>query len=295
MSKLIFTFWGGTKPGIYEQLSFASFDLLNSNFVLYTYENLELDSEFQIRDASDVVPKDVYEGWQGNLAEFADHFRFSALRKLPAGSMWADADCICVSESFEPKEYEFSWQGPANNSLINTAIVSLPPNHPLISELILEIPRLIGKQWGSTGPVLFTEKLQKYGVASEAQSHTRHYAIRQDQIDLLFDPLKLNKAQQAINNSVTFHFWNEMLNIYGIDKRFLPPKGSLMGLCFERYLPNVTGPRFGSKWLWKFRGVMLARKLLRFLRKLFPNFFSGKKLSTNLNNLQRKVMNKDFL
>ena len=70
-----------------------------------------------------------------SIATFADMFRYRMMRET--GCCWVDTDMLCLSKpAFENDGFVFCRQADAvGTSLVNNAVLRLPPTHPALAEL----------------------------------------------------------------------------------------------------------------------------------------------------------------
>ena len=101
-----------------------------------------------------------------SLAHFADMFRYRMMRET--GCCWVDTDMLCLSKpAFENDGFVFCRQADAvGTSLVNNAVLRLPPTSPALTELIAAADAAIDvdQRWGAIGPFLLTPVLDKHDL-----------------------------------------------------------------------------------------------------------------------------------
>ena len=101
-----------------------------------------------------------------SLATFADFFRYRMIQET--GCCWVDTDIICLRKpDFAGDPIVFGRQSEAyGRSLINNAVLKLPPAHPLLEELIRRAESAVDtdQPWGAIGLFLLSDLAEEYGV-----------------------------------------------------------------------------------------------------------------------------------
>jgi len=95
MKETVHGLWIG-KLGDIQQLSIRSFLKIGHPYHLWVYDlPKNIPKGTIIRDANEIFPKNmVFKHWSGNLATFADMFRYKLLYKY--GGWWVDLDLVCL-------------------------------------------------------------------------------------------------------------------------------------------------------------------------------------------------------
>lgn len=143
----------------------------------------------------------------GSLAVFADWFRYRLLAER--GGLWVDTDVVCLRPFDHAGPEIFGWQ---DQSMINNAVLGLPPNHALARWMVAccERPnsflpydsfrmrrrkltrRLLGRgraasRWGETGPSGLTAAATHLHCASHALPFWHFYPIPYQNWHTVFD------------------------------------------------------------------------------------------------------------
>ena len=174
------SFWHGPlNPFAYACL--ASFPLVGASLRLFSYDpQLELPPGVRLDDARAICPDEsltrrFIANGKPSIATFADMFRYRMIQQT--GCCWVDTDVLCLSRpAFENDRFVFCRQADAvGTSLVNNAVLKLPPDHPALTELLAtaEASIDIDQKWGAIGPFLLTPVLAKYDLTQHALEFAR--------------------------------------------------------------------------------------------------------------------------
>jgi hypothetical protein len=193
-----------------------------------------------------------------SIATFADMFRYRMMRET--GCCWVDTDMLCLSKpAFENDGFVFCRQADAvGTSLVNNAVLRLPPTSPALSELVAvaEAAIDVDQRWGAIGPFLLTPVLAKYNLTQYALDSHVCYPIEPEQFWKLFLPSYREWVANAARGASFVHLWSEAIAWSGYDFWTCPPLGS--------YLHEAFG-RVGA--LERFRRVATEDEVLRLMAK----------------------------
>lgn len=235
------TFWRGPlNPIAYSCL--ASFPAVGTKLVVYSYDHrLDLPAGVEQEDARRICPDpsllDRYRvGGKPSVAMFADMFRYLLVRDT--GCCWVDADLVCLRRpDFSGEAIVYGRQAEARGkALINNAVLRLPADHPLLSDLIRHAEAAVDtdQSWGAIGPFLLTGLAEKHGVDHLARDEAEFYPIDADNF---WRPLlpAFSRAVAAATRQATFlHLWSAMFERSHYDLWACPPEGSFLHAAFER-------------------------------------------------------------
>ena len=169
------SFWHGTlNPFAYGCL--ASFPAAGASLRVFSYDSrLDLPPGVRLEDAGAIcadksLTRRFIANGKPSIATFADMFRYRMIRDK--GYCWVDADILCLTKpAFDGDGMIFCRQADAvGTSLINNAVLRLPPSHPAIAELAAtgEAAVDVDQRWGALGPFLLTPVLARYGLYDRA-------------------------------------------------------------------------------------------------------------------------------
>ena len=169
------SFWHGTlNPFAYACL--ASFPEAGASLRVFSYDpRLDLPPGVRLEDARAICPdqsltRRFIANGKPSIATFADMFRYRMIRDT--GYCWVDTDLLCLRKpAFGNDDFIFCRQADAvGTSLINNAVLRLPPSHPALAELLATAEAAIDvdQRWGAIGPFLLTPVLTKYGLYGRA-------------------------------------------------------------------------------------------------------------------------------
>jgi hypothetical protein len=235
------TFWHGRlNPFAYACLS--SFARAGASLRVFTYDpQLELPPGVRHADARTICPDESLTGrfianGKPSLATFADMFRYRMMRQT--GCCWVDTDMLCLSKpAFETDGFVFCRQADAvGTSLVNNAVLRLPPTSPALAELIAAGDAAIDvdQRWGAIGPFLLTPVLFKYNLTQHALDSHVCYPVEPEQFWKLFLPSYRDWVVNAAREASFVHLWSEAIAWTGYDFWACPPPGSYLHEAFER-------------------------------------------------------------
>jgi hypothetical protein len=257
------SFWyGPLNPFAYACL--ASFPQARVSLRLFTYDqNVELPPGVVRADARTICPDEslvsrfIADG-KPSIATFADMFRYRMMRQT--GCCWIDTDMLCLSKpAFESDGFVFCRQADAvGTSLVNNAVLQLPPSHPALAELerVAEAAIDVDQKWGAIGPFLLTPILAKYNLTRHALDSHVCYPIEPEQFWKLFLHSEREWVADAVRGASFVHLWSEAIAWTGYDLWTCPPAGSYLHEAFEH---------LGA--LDRFRRVVSEDEVLRLMAK----------------------------
>jgi hypothetical protein len=257
------SFWHGTlNPFAYACL--ASFPAAGASLRVFSYDRrLDIPPGVRLEDARAICPDEsltrrFIANGKPSIATFADMFRYRMIRDR--GYCWVDTDILCLTKpAFGGDGAVFCRQADAvGTSLVNNAVLRLPPSHPAIVELVAAAEAAIDvdQRWGAIGPFLLTPILMKYGLYDHALDSHLCYPIEPEQFWKLFLPRYRDWSREAARGATFVHLWSEAIVWTGYDFWACPPAGSYLHEAFERVgaLPH-------------FRRVAPADEVLRLMAK----------------------------
>lgn len=235
------TFWQGPLNALaYGCL--ASFAYFGVGLRLYSYDDgIDAPPGVEVADARQICPdrsllRRYRVAGKPSLATFADMFRYKLIRQT--GCCWVDADIVCLREpDFSRDAVVFGRQPDFNGpGLINNAVLKLPPDHPLLAELIEHADAVVDtdQSWGAIGPFLLTELAAKHGIADRARDFTQFYPVEPDHFwKPLSPPWRADVAAET-QDATFLHLWGELFERAAYDKSAAPPAGSFLHDAFQR-------------------------------------------------------------
>jgi hypothetical protein len=231
------SFWHGGQLSPYEQFCLKSFVDCDHHFDLYTFDlNLAVPTGIQVRDASEVMHRDEVFTYQqgfgkGSPSAFSNLFRYKLLAEK--GGWWVDTDVVCLTKDIPNFREFFARQGPY---LVCTAIMYFEPHNPIMQQCLDEaIKSGRAVTWGQTGPNLFTRILKGRNCFDRALAPSTCYPIHWSQAGSLLLPDAMPALAPLIKSASFLHIWNQMLVSQGIQKTYLPPRGSLLRMLVDRH------------------------------------------------------------
>ncbi len=230
-------FWFGSALSKIEQLCIRSFQDHGHRFVLFRYGELSgIPQGTEVRDANELIPKPEVRPFvqRGNLASFADWFRWELLRR--EGGYWVDLDIICLAPFDFEEEVVFGYQ---HDDTPNQAVVRFPSNHPAVRDIVdrCENPnrfraedsprrrvkklarRVLGNSrawldWAEGGgPIGFKTVVVNHGLMRFCKPYTVFYPVHNVHFRTLFDDT-FARDEHFFADTRAVHLWNEVARRY---------------------------------------------------------------------------------
>ena len=155
------SFWHGTLD-LSAYACLASFPAAGTSLRVFSYDpRLDLPPGVRLEDVGPICPdasltRRFIANGKPSIATFADMFRYRMIRDK--GYCWVDTDVLCLRKpAFGGDGVIFCRQADAvGTSLVNNAVLRLPPSHPAIAELVATAEAAIDvdQRWGAIGPFL---------------------------------------------------------------------------------------------------------------------------------------------
>ena len=257
------SFWqGALNPFAYGCL--ASFPRAGASLRVFSYDpRLELPPGVRLADARAICPDEslthrFIANGKPSIATFADMFRYRMIQET--GFCWVDTDMLCLSRpAFDHDGFIFCRQADAvGTSLVNNAVLRLPPTHPALAELVATAEAAIDvdQRWGAIGPFLLTPVLARHGLTQHALNSHVCYPIEPQQFWKLFLPGYRDWAADAARGATFVHLWSEAIVWSGYDFWSCPPAGSYLHEVFAR-----------AGVLQRFRRIAAEEEVLRLMAK----------------------------
>jgi hypothetical protein len=227
------TLWIGDSLGALERACIRSVLRQGHRLALYCYrEPAGTPEGVGLRDAAEILPEQsAFRHRSGSAGPFSDWFRYE-LQRRGLGT-WIDTDVYLLAPLDGLHPHLFGEQEPG---LINNAVLRLPADSPLLSDLLGPFEQRTTPKWlpwssylrsrarelvkgsadpsrlpwGSTGPHALTAAARKHGVSSEAMPTEVFYPVPWQQADWLLDP-SLTLDDMVTERTVAVHLWNECI------------------------------------------------------------------------------------
>lgn len=238
---LVSSLWVGGPLGYVQRLCLTSFVYYGHTVNLYVYDmNMEVPEGVNKIDASTIIPEDKIFTYHGQFAAFSDYFRYKMIQDT--GSMWVDADTLCLTKDFfEDKEFVFIRE---SDHLIAGGILKLPQKHPMTVQLNRHtektIPQLkrsqMSEKWAAVGPLLLTKLVKRFSLDEYAQPALKvnvldHWSKGAD----FWDPTKTEDILKVCEDAYCGTMFTGALRGRAFDTEQLPPSGSAMEHFAKRF------------------------------------------------------------
>ncbi len=235
------SFWHGVlNPFAYACL--ASFPQAGASLRVFSYNTgLDLPPGVRLADARSICPDETLTrrfiaNGKPSIATFADMFRYRMIQKT--GRCWVDSDMLCLRRpAFANDSFVFCRQADAvGTSLVNNAVLRLPPGSPALAELVdtAEAAIDVDQKWGALGPFLLTPVLARHGLTHHALDSHICYPVEPEQFWKLFLPGYREWAEAEARGAGFVHLWSEAIAWSGYDFWTCPPPGSYLHEAFGR-------------------------------------------------------------
>jgi hypothetical protein len=242
------TLWIGASLGPVERACLRSVLRQGHRHSLYCYDRPHgVPDGIEVRDASEILPEsEVFFHRNGSVAIFADWFRYE-LQRRNLGT-WVDTDVYLLRPLDGERPYLFGLEEP---NLINNAVLRIPPDCPLLAELLklFEARTLPGwlpwranmaaragalmsggkvdfarLPFGTTGPDALTAIAERLGLASEALPSEVFNPVAWWDAGWIRDPT-ITLDAVTTGRTVALHLWNECIKDF---KDAPAPEGSFL-------------------------------------------------------------------
>lgn len=224
--------WVGGPLTKVQEISLASFVHYGHSVKLYVYDlDLQVPAGIVKCDAREILDENKIFTHHGQLAAFADLFRYCMIKQT--GEMWVDADTLCLSEYFfEDKDLVFIRQTKSSDwERFSNGILKIPSNHIMLDRLILEAEDKIANglnEWGSLGPIPLTKLVYEYGLErfSVSDGLVNLFTVYTDAVKF-WDPNFKQDILKKSNMAYSATFFNGGLTMLGIDKNNIAPGSAI--------------------------------------------------------------------
>lgn len=253
------SFWFGEAPSPYERLAMQSFVDFGHSYVLYAYEKYDVPRGVELRDASDILPRDrvfTYKDGpgRGSVSAFSNVFRYRLLQQL--GGWWIDTDVICQSETIAEPDIFVGWE---EEGKAGSAILRFPAGHPATTALY-EAAEAAGEniRWGQVGPRLVTRVVMEHGLAGRVTSRKRGFPVPPANALDLLRPAARDAITELAGRVPLLHYWNEILRRAVVFKWMAPPAGSYFASLFQKHRVAPGAVAYASEEIERLNENFLA-------------------------------------
>lgn len=247
------TLWIGPALSRLERACLRSVMRAGHPLALYCYdEPAGIPEGVEVRDAATIVPRErIIRHSSGSVSLFSNLFRYE-LQRREAG-IWIDSDVYLLGPITDDRPFLFGYE---DDGSLNTAVLRLPPDSPLLSRLIRifdedSVPtwmppryrltawwrlRTQGRSglsqmpWGVTGPRALTALAIEEGLTHWALPSDIFYPLHYSEARRILDPA-VSLTDITTSDSVAVHLWNE--NIKDYKDKPAPPGSFLARLQAE--------------------------------------------------------------
>jgi len=242
------SFWYGKQLSPYQQLCLKSFLDHGHEFILYSYDRLDVPTGVALRDATEFFPRDRVFFYSrgpgtGSVSAFSNLFRYRLLHDK--GGWWTDADVICLSRDVPEADIVFAWQDPSR-ALVGSAILKFPREHHVVAELYKAAQEMgADVEWGQAGPDLVTQLVKQRALDHLALDASLIYPLLPGEAIHALMPVHREAVRGKASRAVFLHLWNEILRRSSVLDTVAPPHGSFLTDLFEKH-----GVKFASNLVY---------------------------------------------
>lgn len=229
------SFWHGKRLSPYQWLCLTSFRDHGHEFVLYSYDRIEVPDGIHLRDAAELLPRNRVFFYSrgpgaGSVSAFSNLFRYRLLHDK--GGWWVDADVICLSRDVPADDIVFGWQD-RSRTLVGSAILKFPREHRFVAELSKRAQEMGAQvKWGEAGPDLVTKLVREQGLDHLAKDASLIYPLEPADAMHVLMPWYRGVIREKIGGAVFLHLWNEILRRSSVLDAVAPPDHSFLAeLC----------------------------------------------------------------
>jgi hypothetical protein len=238
MLPIIQAFWHGPITTM-ERLSVASFLAHGHEVHVFTYGELDdLPGGTVICDAREVLPPmsrwrgPVYRDSRGSFSAYSNLFRYKLLYER--GGWWVDLDTVCLQPFDFAEEYVFATEP---DQTLAPGVLRVPAGTELMA-WCYERCLAMGKdrrKWGNTGPRLFNEAVERFGMRAHAVPASVLIPIDWPDWAAFLDQ---EREWNFELETRALHLWNSLWAKNGRDRDGSYPPGCLYETLKQRYLAS---------------------------------------------------------
>jgi len=227
----IASLWVGNKMTKIQEVCLSSFLYYGHDITLFTYgKRDDVPKGIKCKEASDIIPYDEV----GQIAHFADVFRYDMVNKTGMG--WVDADTLCLTENWNFLDNYYAII--QNNQEIQNGIFRFEPNSDFLNYIVLE-SKLVDRSksgWTDTNSKILNKAFEKF-------PEYKKYLVNENIVngvdfenwEKLWNPNNFKEMIKLSKNIKSFSIYNEMVSRSNIDKNVLP-KGSAIKYFANKFL-----------------------------------------------------------
>ena len=241
------TLWVGQRLGVIERACMRSVLRQGHTLALYCYdEPVGVPEGVELRDATKIIARSDIEAPRVARPDlYSDWFRYELLSR--GIGTWLDTDVYLISRLDLESPHLFGEQGAG---VLNNAVLRLPRNSPLLTQLLEPfrrrmIPRwlpwrvylplrirevltgdadLTRLPWGTTSPHALTAIVRAAGLGHLAEPPERFYPVPGQEAEWILRPDR--RLEDVVHEgTVAIHLWNECIKGF---KNEPAPRGSFL-------------------------------------------------------------------
>lgn len=212
--------WYGSDLRRLGNLTIMSYLRHGHTFTLYVYDKtIKVPEGTILKDANEILNKDLVFGKNGKWQPFSDLFRYKML--METDYTWVDMDAICLRPDWDFGNYIFGIEDTEKpETLINNAILKLPKDSDCLKYLY-ENALNYNKEnmdWNhlgtpyDLGPKLLTKSLEKFNLIHLAQKREAFYPVLPRYFYKYSYGPYIEEVKLLSKNSYTAHVYDSLFN-----------------------------------------------------------------------------------
>lgn len=239
-------FWHGSPLNLYVYACLASFVKHDFQVRLWCYRPLDAPLGVILCDASEILPESFIDkcemaGKKPSMACFSDFFRYKLLSEKDG--WWFDTDVLCLKNASEFAAMDGMTLGYEDRLSIAIGVMRLDKD---LSLLLFNFSKSIGEKknfnfdWGDVGPKLITDFITSNGIKNiNIKESNLFYPIHYTDALMALSVACAQRTSFLCNDSLTYHYWNEILTRKNIDLDVMPPINSYLYNEFIAVCPDL--------------------------------------------------------
>jgi hypothetical protein len=281
-------FWSGPPLSALNRACLSSFVDSGHEFVLFSYDAIDVPAGVTVRDASEIVPRAELFHYRNDItrtqdiAPFADYFRWTLL--AGEGGWYCDVDTVCLSSELPLGPRVWARQCPElDPNSVSNGQLHFAPGDPVAQRLLARCRAELGsiERRESLGPMLISSVLAELGLPRDmGATADTFYPIRWIEIFKLWLPEYRNEVYERVEGATFLPVYQSFPKYLGLDAGRGPPDGSYLADIVATFAPEQGGEAYradevrdatrrwfeaeggwATKWLSSIRGPAVLREL----------------------------------
>lgn len=226
--------WVGNEMTLIQKMCLSSFIYHGHELTLFTYEKRnDVPNGVKLADANEIMPLDHI----GNIANFADVFKYKMVQKTGTG--WVDADTLCLTDSWSFLDDCYAIL--QDNGEIQSGIFKMPASSDFLQHIV-DKSSLVDRSkkiWTDTSSSILIPAFEEFPHYKKYLVHEQHVnGVSFEDWEKLWKPESFDEILDLSQKIKSFSIYNEMVSRSGRDKNIFP-KRSAMYYFGKKYLSGI--------------------------------------------------------